>query len=403
MMARTDMYLDAMLRHLGAVYYESLHGRATRTDVARALDPVEEQLNERSSHPGPARVARPRPASKGDEVRHRRWARRVSDVMTSSVVTVDRITAYQEIDRLLTEHRISGMPVLKMGREVVGVVSEADLLAAEDETDRQARMASSIGRRRLLRKQPQVGLTAGTMMTTPAITIGPDATIPAAARLMNTHHIRRLPVVDEGRQAGRHRQPPRPAERVPAPQRRHHPRRPPGSRRDPGHRPQGRHRDGAPWSGDPHRDDRDRAGRPPPSHSACASPDLGHRRRGRRREQAWRDEASRGSATHLDRAPDRLARTTHRAARQPAGAGGRTIAIVSNVGGAGVLAADACTDLGLTVHRPHGLTSRRLRTLVPGTGATDGPVDTTAAARLPRPVSGRPRRAARVAARGRPA
>jgi len=197
MMARTDIYLDAMLRHLGAAYYESLHGRATRTDVARALDTVEEQLNERSSHPGPARVARPRPASQGDKVRHRRWARRVSDVMTSSVVTVDRITPYQEIDRLLTEHRISGMPVLKMGREVVGVVSEADLLAAEDETSRQARMASSIGRRRLLRKQPQVGLTAGTMMTTPAITIGPDATIPAAARLMNTHHIRRLPVVDK--------------------------------------------------------------------------------------------------------------------------------------------------------------------------------------------------------------
>jgi CBS domain-containing protein len=42
-----------------------------------------------------------------------------------------------------------------------------------------------------------VNLTAGTLMTSPAITIGPDATIPAAARLMNTHHVRRLPVVDE--------------------------------------------------------------------------------------------------------------------------------------------------------------------------------------------------------------
>jgi CBS domain-containing protein len=113
------------------------------------------------------------------------------------VVTVDRITPYQEIDRLLTEHRISGVPVLKMGREVAGVVTEADLLAAEDETNRRARMASSLGRRRLLRKHPHVNLTAGTLMTSPAITIGPDATIPAAARLMNTHHVRRLPVVDE--------------------------------------------------------------------------------------------------------------------------------------------------------------------------------------------------------------
>ena len=65
-------------------------------------------------------------------------------------------------------------------------------------------------------------------------------------------------------------------------------------------------------------------------------------------------------------------------ASQPVPAG-RTVAIVSNVGGAGVLAADACTDLGLTVHRSHGLTSRRLRTLVPDGGAIGGPVDTTAA------------------------
>ena len=55
---------------------------------------------------------------------------------------------------------------------------------------------------------------------------------------------------------------------------------------------------------------------------------------------------------------------------------GRTVAIVSNVGSAGVLAADACTDLGLSVHHPHGLARRRLRALVPGATVT-GPVDTT--------------------------
>jgi acyl-CoA synthetase (NDP forming) len=63
-------------------------------------------------------------------------------------------------------------------------------------------------------------------------------------------------------------------------------------------------------------------------------------------------------------------------AAQPVPAG-RTVAIVSNVGSAGVLAADACADLGLTVHHPAGLTRRRLRTLVPG-GTVTGPVDTTA-------------------------
>ena len=193
-MARTDTHLDAMLRHLGAAYYESLHGRATRLDVTRALDTVDEHLSEQAPHRTPVR---PHQAPQSNEPRRRRWARRVSDVMTTSVVTVDRITPYQEIDRLLTQHKISGMPVLKMGREVAGLVSEADLLEAEDETSRKARMASSAGRRWRLRPQPHVNLTAETLMTTPAITIGPDATIPAAARLMNTHHVRRLPVVDE--------------------------------------------------------------------------------------------------------------------------------------------------------------------------------------------------------------
>jgi acyl-CoA synthetase (NDP forming)/GNAT superfamily N-acetyltransferase len=73
-----------------------------------------------------------------------------------------------------------------------------------------------------------------------------------------------------------------------------------------------------------------------------------------------------------------LVETTALLASQPVPAG-RTVAIVSNVGGAGVLAADACADLGLTVHRPHGLTSRRLRALVPDAGAVGGPVDATAA------------------------
>ncbi|HEX7159861.1 MAG TPA: GNAT family N-acetyltransferase, partial [Trebonia sp.] len=64
-------------------------------------------------------------------------------------------------------------------------------------------------------------------------------------------------------------------------------------------------------------------------------------------------------------------------ATQPPPAG-RTVAIVSNVGGAGVLAADACTDLGLAVHHPGGLATRRLRTLVAAGGSVSGPVDTGA-------------------------
>jgi CBS domain-containing protein len=116
--------------------------------------------------------------------------------MTTQVVTVDRITPYQDIDRLLTEHRISGVPVLMMGRKVAGVVSETDLLAVEDKPARQARMAAESRRRWRTRKPQHTALNAGSLMTAPAITISPDASIPAAARVMNTHGVRRLPVVD---------------------------------------------------------------------------------------------------------------------------------------------------------------------------------------------------------------
>jgi acyl-CoA synthetase (NDP forming) len=65
-------------------------------------------------------------------------------------------------------------------------------------------------------------------------------------------------------------------------------------------------------------------------------------------------------------------------ASQPVPAGGRT-AIVSNAGGAGVLAADACGDAGLGVAALGDATQDTLRRLLPPGAAVPGPVDTTAA------------------------
>ncbi len=200
-MARTDVHLDATLRHLGAAYYDSLHGRAARPDVTRALEAVEEQFKtqQRLAPAGataPVGVRWRRQDGQGSPgVRH---IHRVRDVMTKKVVTIDRLTPFGEIVRLLTERRISGVPVLMMGRRVAGMVSEADLLALEDEQVREARMHSQATGRwpRTLRKA-HWGLTAGALMTTPAVTIYPDATIPTAAQVMTSHHIRRLPVVGE--------------------------------------------------------------------------------------------------------------------------------------------------------------------------------------------------------------
>ena len=112
------------------------------------------------------------------------------------------------------------------------------------------------------------------------------------------------------------------------------------------------------------------------SAAGAAGGDLAHRGGGHAAGQPG--SPVRAGRRYLHTRLRRPGETTALLGSQPVPAG-RTVAIVSNVGGAGVLAADACTDLGLTVHRPHGLTSRLLRALVPDTGAIGGPVDTTAA------------------------
>ena len=195
-MNRRDALFDAMLRHLGAAYYESLHGRASASDVARAVGTVEEHVGESPSKPPATHRSPTAHAGNGDgHERRGRWHRRVRDVMTTSVVTVDRITTSKEVATLLAEHKISAMPVLIMGRHVAGVVSEADLLVLEEERGARTRLRRpGVLHRSAGGKHP--ARTAGELMTSPAITIHPDATIPAAARLMNQHHIKRLPVVD---------------------------------------------------------------------------------------------------------------------------------------------------------------------------------------------------------------
>ncbi len=197
-MSRTDTYLEGMLRHLGAAYYESLHGRATQADVNRAADNVAEHMNEQalSMAPGAADAVKQAAHERaGHDRGFHGWSRRVSDVMATKVVTVDRATPYKEIARLLSEHRISGMPVLKMGREVVGVVTEADLLAAEEQTEHRLRSGHRLGLRH--RNAGHPALTAGQLMTSPAITVAAHVTVHAAGRVMSDHHVRLLPVVDK--------------------------------------------------------------------------------------------------------------------------------------------------------------------------------------------------------------
>lgn len=123
---------------------------------------------------------------------------RVKDVMTTDVVSVRETAEYKDIVTVLRELHVSGFPVLDEADHLVGVVSEADLLLKEAGQEALGGYLSSSARRGEQAKA--AGLTAAELMSTPAVTIGPDDSLADAARLMHDRHVTRLPVVD---QAGR--------------------------------------------------------------------------------------------------------------------------------------------------------------------------------------------------------
>ncbi|MGV9452509.1 CBS domain-containing protein [Streptomyces sp. NPDC003635] len=112
----------------------------------------------------------------------------VSDVMTHTVVAVGSEAPFKEIVALLDEWKVSALPVLAGEGRVVGVVSEADLLLKEEFRDTEEGDLAD--------RLKAGAVTAGELMSAPAVTVHADATLAEAARIMARRHVKRLPVVD---------------------------------------------------------------------------------------------------------------------------------------------------------------------------------------------------------------
>jgi CBS domain-containing protein len=117
--------------------------------------------------------------------------------MTSEVISVGEGATYRQIVALLSEHRISAVPVVDDKRRVLGVVSEADLtrrmIQAADGAEHPTPPRTYRPREAAWSTEAAV---AGDLMTSPAVTIAADASLAAAARLMEERAVKRLPVVD---------------------------------------------------------------------------------------------------------------------------------------------------------------------------------------------------------------
>jgi CBS domain-containing protein len=135
--------------------------------------------------------------------------RRVGDIMSRDVVTIGPATPVSQIARLMSEHGISGLPVVDEAGRVLGVVTELDMIARNTrfkmptffvildsiiylETPHhfQERLAHVLG------------ATAEEIMSKPAVTIGPAATIEELAELMVDQRKNPIPVVENDRLIG---------------------------------------------------------------------------------------------------------------------------------------------------------------------------------------------------------
>lgn len=122
----------------------------------------------------------------------------VKDVMTTQVVWVEQDTPFAAIAAALRDFRVSAFPVLDDAGQVIGVVSESDLLAKlalGGGEDRMPGMITGILRQHEMEKAR--GLTAADVMTSPATTASPEDTVEHAAKLMYLRRVKRLPVVTE--------------------------------------------------------------------------------------------------------------------------------------------------------------------------------------------------------------
>jgi len=104
----------------------------------------------------------------------------VGRLMSAGPITVSEDTPLAEVAEILARNRISGVPVLDRDGGLAGVISQTDLLRARTIDH-------------LWSSWP--GLQARHLMSHPAITVGPEASIDEAARVMEEHGVHRLVVV----------------------------------------------------------------------------------------------------------------------------------------------------------------------------------------------------------------
>ena len=110
---------------------------------------------------------------------------RVEDVMTKDVITVGPDVSVHKAARLMSDHGVSGLPVLDTLGTVIGIVTEGDLILREAGPRVRHWWQRLFADPDALAREYQkaVGTTVGEVMTRAVVTVSPYLGVDGAARL----------------------------------------------------------------------------------------------------------------------------------------------------------------------------------------------------------------------------
>jgi CBS domain-containing protein len=133
---------------------------------------------------------------------------RAFDIMTTSVVTARPDMTIHDAAKLFVDKHIGGMPVVDANGQVVGIVSHRDLLhRVENGTGRSKRpwwfeVLASSPRDEAARYVKEHGRLVGDVMSDQVISITEDMPLQQIADLMERRHLKRVPVLKNGKLVG---------------------------------------------------------------------------------------------------------------------------------------------------------------------------------------------------------
>jgi CBS domain-containing protein len=121
---------------------------------------------------------------------------KVTEIMSQPVVTVTPATGIKTAAELLVEHGISALPVVDSAGQLVGIVSEADLIPIEARPDPRSQ-ATPLG--------PTAGSTprnVADVMTRDVVVVTTQSEVAEAAKIMLRRDVKRVPVLSGRRVVG---------------------------------------------------------------------------------------------------------------------------------------------------------------------------------------------------------